>query len=436
MEMPDACRNIQNQFSEYLDDRLSEPAKAAVEAHAAGCPRCGPDLDGLKRARAWLRETPALVPPDSFYRNVREKIAARPAARPWHFYGLRGLAAASVLLMVGLVVKETGRSPDLFRRFALPDQEKAAPALDASQRILSLELKPTDQRVSGGVNMVSRDREDGSSRFYPGTEAGRLETSEIRQKSALPSHAGAPAPTSTDPFQPDSVGDKKAALRLETGESIGELAQPTKSPYAESLVAEEAERKRVSASQAPVSSKRDFERDKVYYERNTAPTDSDESLAFEPPRTLGGTVAAKPQAAPAEKRAARVQEWKGFYSGVSSPKNIVVRSQKEWEDLLAQHQGAAPPQNALLQSGFPPPPLPASVDFRSSMAVAVFAGQKPTAGHAIEMTAIQPEAGRIVVSYRETAPGPDRMAAQVLTSPYHIKIVPRSDLPVLFQRIR
>ena len=68
----------------------------------------------------------------------------------------------------------------------------------------------------------------------------------------------------------------------------------------------------------------------------------------------------------------------GLASGVGQPTQIVVRSQNEWTALWSRHMRAP--------SAPPPPP---SVDFSRDMVVALFMGERPTGGYAIEVTQIE-----------------------------------------------
>jgi uncharacterized membrane protein len=57
---------------------------------------------------------------------------------------------------------------------------------------------------------------------------------------------------------------------------------------------------------------------------------------------------------------------------------------------------------------------------------AAFAGEKPSAGHAIEITAAEhPNRGGVTLAVEERAPGPGMVAAAIITSPFHIVAVPR-----------
>jgi hypothetical protein len=101
---------------------------------------------------------------------------------------------------------------------------------------------------------------------------------------------------------------------------------------------------------------------------------------------------------------------RGTLSGISEAREVVVRDAAEWDTLWRQH---APEQQAP------------SVDFNRQTVIAVFMGTRPSAG--FEVTIETVEAGRdgVVVRYRASRPAPDAMAAQILTSPFHIVSVSR-----------
>jgi hypothetical protein len=101
---------------------------------------------------------------------------------------------------------------------------------------------------------------------------------------------------------------------------------------------------------------------------------------------------------------------KGPSSQVDAAKQVAVQSPAEWNALWSQHAGdrARP-----------------SVDFTKEMVLAVFLGTRPSAGFSVEIVGAREESGALIVSYRETRPQPGGVAAQVLTSPYHVVAVPK-----------
>jgi PrcB C-terminal len=110
----------------------------------------------------------------------------------------------------------------------------------------------------------------------------------------------------------------------------------------------------------------------------------------------------------------------GPMSNIEEPRQVVVRSIAEWQALWKEHD----PQRAA--------PV---VDFTQSIVVAVFLGTRPTAGFAVEITAIKTEGNRAVVEYRERRPPGDALLAQVLTAPFHIARSARTSGSIEFRRI-
>ena len=101
---------------------------------------------------------------------------------------------------------------------------------------------------------------------------------------------------------------------------------------------------------------------------------------------------------------------KGASSQVDVARQAAVQSAAEWNTLWSQHAGdrAKPP-----------------VDFTKEMVLAVFLGTRPTAGFSVEIVGAREEGATLIVSYRETRPQAGSVAAQVLTSPYHLVAVPK-----------
>ena len=109
----------------------------------------------------------------------------------------------------------------------------------------------------------------------------------------------------------------------------------------------------------------------------------------------------------------------GAASGIDAPRQVVARTAAEWQALWRQHA--------------PDKPVPA-VDFAREMVVGVFLGERPTPGYRVDVSSLRVEGDALVVVYRETRPGRDRIAAQVLTSPYHLTAVPAHAGTVRFEQ--
>jgi len=111
---------------------------------------------------------------------------------------------------------------------------------------------------------------------------------------------------------------------------------------------------------------------------------------------------------------------KGAMSNVDDHLQTSARTAAEWTALWKKHNYDKP--------------APA-VDWSKEMVVAVFMGSRPTAGFAVEIASVAERDGKLVVAYRETAPKAGAVSAQVLTAPYHIAAVPKSSLPVAFEKL-
>jgi hypothetical protein len=126
-------------------------------------------------------------------------------------------------------------------------------------------------------------------------------------------------------------------------------------------------------------------------------------------------------------------EWTGTQAGVQGRTTLIARTEQEWQDMW---QLAATPA---------PGPLP-----QGWMGIGVFLGMRQTAGYSVAIEGITeqvttdqrftqqglPASREVVISYGERAPAPGTMSAQVLTSPYVIRIVPRIDWPTRFVQTR
>lgn len=109
---------------------------------------------------------------------------------------------------------------------------------------------------------------------------------------------------------------------------------------------------------------------------------------------------------------------KGDGSGVSTPRRIVVRDDRAWRALWAEHAGA---------SGGAP-----AVDFATQMIAAVFAGDRPTPGYGVEITAAGQDGDTLRIVVSESRPAPGLIAPQVIVTPFHIVALPRFEGPVSF----
>ena len=109
--------------------------------------------------------------------------------------------------------------------------------------------------------------------------------------------------------------------------------------------------------------------------------------------------------------------------GIREETRAVIRDAKAWEEIWAR---------ASLHLG--PAPKPPAVDFAKEMPAIAALGEKPTGGWSVEIVGARKVGGRLWILYAIHAPGPDEVAAQVVTRPWHAVVLPASDLPVEWVR--
>ena len=102
---------------------------------------------------------------------------------------------------------------------------------------------------------------------------------------------------------------------------------------------------------------------------------------------------------------------RGDSSHVTEPRRAIARTEEEWRAMWAVHAG--------------PEAAPPAVDLAVHTVAAAFAGEKPSAGHSIEITEAD-RAGGISLAVEERGPGRGMVAAAIITSPFHIVAVPRT----------
>lgn len=106
----------------------------------------------------------------------------------------------------------------------------------------------------------------------------------------------------------------------------------------------------------------------------------------------------------------------GLHSRVAQPLQAVIRTPVEWAALWARHAGLSV--------------VPPAVDFSTEMIIAVFAGERPTSGYEVEITRVLSTDQGLRVTYQEHAPPAGTLVRPVLTTPFHVIRLPRSEKPV------
>ena len=107
------CRDIRGDLSAYIDDELTPPQRAEVEAHLVSCAPCQRELLEMKTLVTGVVTLPKLQPPPRFLTEVRRKIARadKPEAPTWRDHVFRPfwlkvpLEVAALIVIIGLVMR-------------------------------------------------------------------------------------------------------------------------------------------------------------------------------------------------------------------------------------------------------------------------------------------------------------------------------------------
>jgi anti-sigma factor RsiW len=156
----------------------------------------------------------------------------------------------------------------------------------------------------------------------------------------------------------------------------------------------------------------------------STPADEIAGLAATAPQANAAPSSAPP--ATANATAARRQEtnqlpqWGGVVTDVE-PGTVVAQNEEEWVTLWkSRHTGISADAPA--------------VDFRQNIVVGVYSTPRPATGASVEITDWQKTDNAYVVRYRETAPAADSEPGVVMAQPFHLRVIPKTDLPVQFQK--
>lgn len=114
-----------------------------------------------------------------------------------------------------------------------------------------------------------------------------------------------------------------------------------------------------------------------------------------------------------------IEQWQGLSGGGEAAGTHLLRSTAEWQAFWRQVDK----------------PVPRPLDSARELAVVVALGQRRTAGYRAEIVGSYPAGDAWVIEYREHKPEPGMMLAQMITEPWAVTIVPRTDRSVTARRL-
>lgn len=398
----------QETVSAYIDGVLEPARRAEIDAHLKACEECARAVAELRQISTWMKESPALTPPESFYTQVMRKarMPEQRASQGWRL-SWRGMAAACVAVLVMVITR------DMWRGHVTkdtPPQMYSADLRDFNPQESSPGEFSTDKLAAG--RREKEDDADGApdmNRNIQTKEKGAGWEDAERKNELARRDAPAESVSSSKMAEPATPPAAAAPARQE-------LQQAKTAPLAKGAA---------GWGYKPQDEKTSVAAGKILPPAETLKPDAspeDRGLEVEE-RT--GTLSVK-DAGKKRARAASIpegMEWTGFSSAIKEPLALAIRNQREWEHFWARHTALQTPRPAT-------PP----VDFEKFMVVAVFAGERPTGGYFIRIESV--EMGDITtVFYWEGMPLQSGFSTQALTQPYHIKVIPRKNAPLQFKKL-
>lgn len=368
--MDERCSHIREQLSEYLDGRLPGDWKEEVDAHLKTCDDCRVALHQLRDLSAQMKSEPLLTPPESFYQGVLARIEdAKPRANDFWGWPVKALATMGVLMIIVITTKEVRQKKEVVTR----------------DRVAEKQLS----------DLVSQMRTE----IAQNAPAAPTEP-ELPRDQRLDKSMKVPPPALNEVFEgadEEMISNKKEA-RQEFDRS-NDLA--------------------ASVAQG-VGVSQNFVGSRVPAYKPAAPE------AIGKLRAKGDVVLGR-KAKDNEFREAKASvptstPWRGVVSGMHQPYTAAIKTAQEWTAFWKTHS----------QSFGTPPALPA-VDFSKNMVAVIMMGEQPTTGYGIEIVRTLQTPTVLMVEYRAITPPPGIPQSSVITYPYELRVLPRTDVPVVFR---
>ncbi|MGJ8548913.1 protease complex subunit PrcB family protein [Winogradskyella wichelsiae] len=101
--------------------------------------------------------------------------------------------------------------------------------------------------------------------------------------------------------------------------------------------------------------------------------------------------------------------------------NIIIDNQSDWDNLIHQINTVNNVSDGFLET---------KIDFTDYTIIAIFTDVKNSGGHKIDVDVITTDK-EVLVTVNHV--GPSGMATSVMTQPYYIAKISKSDLPIVFK---
>lgn len=369
------CKKIRLKISLYIDGRLSEEEQAAFKAHVAECKECKKALEDTRRAVKAASEIPAKPLPEGFYERLDRKLDE----------AVEGKIVKKSLFENPFLVQGIATAVVLIMVLVVVREMKRE-SVKIEQVVAPVPEKAVPEKKDAKVIKKEKEpRKPETIMREPVEEFSKAEIVEEKKE--------------VDRELTKAVQEEAVVERLSMEEQARTDSPPVEYEMAEGGASFDSVSKRKRARKLALPS--------ASMEREEA------------------KVVQALMSAPEEELRAPENEWKGYNSGYTLKGQEVFKDKNSWQAFWQEHTSI----------NIPPQALP-EVDFNINMVIAVFMGQQGTGGYSVEIIEVAKLADRIVIRYKESIPQKGAMVTQALTQPYHIKVIEKSDLPVVFEKVK
>jgi len=394
------CQDLKPLLSEYIDQALDSAHSSEAQAHLGQCGGCARELELLRGVGGLLRGLTRQPLPSGFMARFEKKragAAARSIVTPRLV-----LAYALSALFMGVVFFRATRQAPMPQRAFLPE-----PMAEVAQSPTA-RTRPAPFRDTGGpLGKAAGPRE---APILPEPAENRLSAP------GRASLAGEGAPAFTPSHSQNYDNTQQASKMKQESADLGiqSINQSDDQPQAEPFMGRHMGTPEV-AQRADAS-----------VQRLIAMRHSIEDASGKPkPVPIAGQTAPilydqqKDQGnGQSLDEAASVGAWQGDFSGGNEGSRTIsdaVAWRQLWGTLSA---GTAVPD----------------IDFSRQEVVAIFLGQRPSGGYSVEIVNVAADETSVTVRWRERTPTAGIPPSDGTTTPYALRVIAKSDLPVRFEK--
>jgi len=407
------------QLSAYLDNALTPDERAAVDRALAQFPETQRELARLRQLSHLIKDLPSPEPSEAFYSRVLEKT--KPHSRTWLQWTIPLVGAAAAAMIMIFVV---GEKKGLFRQSVDRDLspiettpqmiENRAKVLDSSEGVVQAKGGEIRRELQSEIAEKVKN-EPGSFQQEFSNELWSM------QKTLAP---GIARPSATDETRLPEKETSNVKLESKIGrgiaqEDIGANRRETAKSYVyEPSLQTKGDNRALSVSKKQVAWPVPIKPTPPSFSefQKSSSSRADKDAALKDPSAPQSMLLPEDSLLP--------RDWQGNSSGINEPREVVIKDASSWAKFWAEHQS---------NRGTPiPAPV---VDFKKQMVVGIFIGDRGSSGFSVEITDIKEVGKETIVSYRETHPSSGRMQLRVMTQPYPLRAIPRTNRPIRFKKL-